>query len=621
MSPISAYKDRDMNESIDREGESVFIVDAVLQHFDDLVGTTQDREVPLNKAELREMLRDILHIHLKSGSIVDDNSDAVNELLAFPIDIDAVLQHLRQDMRDDWFTDAIQHNDLFSNKTDLRKVLYSLLLEGNGRYVGAERNVYDIPKKGLGVRYSLETDFYDRFIYQAICSYLMPYYDPLLSNRVLGHRYNKNRTSERYIFKNRIELWQTFEGVTKTALMNDQALLATDLINYYENISIDAIKAAFEGLLSDISASGPEKVLIRNAIQTLCDLLTRWGYSNRHGLPQNRDASSFIANVVLNAVDREMVRLGYDYYRYVDDIRIICENPRSARKALTVLISQLRTVGMNINSGKTKVLTADTPVAEVNEYFPTSDDRSLTIDNMWRSRSRRVISRSAKYIYQMLRECIDQKQTQSRQFRFAVNRLIKLVDARLFNVQEEVASELKGLLIDSLEDHPASTDQYCRLLEVLDLSETELNQICRHLCDHEKSIHSWQNFHLWLLLAKKRHKTGELLGLAGSRIESDVLQPEVAAIFIYLRCVEEMDTLQSLIPHFKSTWPYYHQRNFLLATSALDEEVLKPLVKELGPKLQRTIIRAKPYFMAGLPLVENEPAQVLDMYDEISPYD
>ena len=44
---------------------------------------------------------------------------------------------------------------------------------------------------------------------------------------------------------------------------------------------------------------------------------------------------------------QEMVRLGFDYYRYVDDIRIICDSPRAARHAATLLIGQLRTVGMN----------------------------------------------------------------------------------------------------------------------------------------------------------------------------------------------------------------------------------------------------------------------------------
>lgn len=334
-----------------------------------------------------------------------ENGTGWAEILSFQINVDAVLQHLQQDMRDDWFVDVLRHRDLFANKVNLTDVLKTLLLEGNGRYPGVERSVYDIPKKGLGIRYSLETDFYDRFIYQAICSYLIGYYDPLLSPRVLGHRYNKRRTTEKYLFKNRIQLWQTFEGVTKTALKNNQALLATDLINYFENISIEVVQRSFESLLDKIDATGPEKVRIRNAIQTLCDLLTRWGYSNRHGLPQNRDASSFVANVVLNSLDHEMVKRGYDYYRYVDDIRIICDNTRSAKKALADLISQLRAVGMNINSGKTKILTSTSSTAEIDEFFPSSDDRSVTIDNMWRSRSRRVIARSAKHIYQLLRDC------------------------------------------------------------------------------------------------------------------------------------------------------------------------------------------------------------------------
>jgi hypothetical protein len=543
------------------------------------------------------------------------------ELLAFPIDVDAVLQHLHWDMRDDWFTDALQHRDLFSNKRELREVIHALLLDGNGQYKGTERIVCDIPKKGLGIRYSLETDFYDRFIYQAICSYLIPFYDPLLSHRVLGHRYKKAREPIKQLFKGRIDLWQTFEGVTKTALGNNQALFATDLINYFENISVDVMKKSFEGLLEKVKASGPEKALIRNAIHTLCELMTRWGYSERHGLPQNRDASSFIANVVLNSVDQRMVELGYDYYRYVDDIRIICDSPHAARKAATALIGRLRVVGMNINSGKTKILTAESPASDVDEFFPTSDDRSFTIDNMWKSRSRRVVARSAKYIYQILRECIDNKKTQSRQFRFAVNRLIKLTDAKLFNVHEEIAVELKILLIESLEDHAVSTDQYCRLLSLLELTEDELNKICNYLGDNERSIHSWQNFHLWLLLAKRRHKTDALLNISRARIQEDVLQPEVAAIFIYLRCVDEAAILLPLIPHFKSSWPYYHQRNFLLAVSEFERDLMKPVIAELGAKLKGTVIRAKPYFANNLPLVEPEPSSILSMYDEISPYE
>lgn len=559
----------------------------------------------------------------ESKSDASDNKGQIEriEILAFPIDVNTVLQHLHRDMRDDWFEDVLQHRDLFANKLALRDVLHEVLLEGNGRYGASKRYVCNIPKKGFGIRYALETDFYDRFIYQAICSYLIPFYDPLLSPRVLGHRYNKRKRVEKELFKGRIELWQTFEGVTHTALKNNQALFATDLINYFENITTENIRAAFEEMLPKIIASGPEKVLIRNSINTLCELMANWGYSDKHGLPQNRDASSFIANVVLNSVDQKMVGLGFDYYRYVDDIRIICSNKRAARQAATVLIGNLRTVGMNINSSKTKILTAESLASEVNEFFPGSDDRSLAIDSMWRSRSRRIIIRSTKYVFQLLHECINSKQTQSRQFRFAVNRLIRLIDAGIFDVQDELASQLKSLMIESLEDHAVSTDQYCRLLNVLKPSLEELEKIEQFLCDHERSIHSWQNYHLWLILSRCKYKSNTLIELAKHRIQADVLSSEVAAIFIYLKCVDEVDILEKIANGFLSTWPYYHQRNYLLATSESNRDLLKPVVAHLGPKLRGTATRAKNHFVDKMPLVERERTPMLKMYEELNPYD
>jgi hypothetical protein len=316
-----------------------------------------------------------------------------------------------------------------------------------------------------------------------------------------------------------------------------------------------------------------------------------------------------------------MVKLGFDYYRYVDDNRVICDNTRAARRAATVLIGQLRTVGMNINSAKTKILTADSPTADVNEFFPGYDDRSMTIDNMWRSRSRRIIVRSTKYIFQLLQECIDSKQTQSRQFRFSVNRLIRLIDAGIFDVRDDMAAQLKSLLIDSLEDHAVSTDQYCRLLGALDLSPEELERISQFLCDHERSIHSWQNYHLWIVLARRRYKTEKLIGLAADRIAADILQPEVAAIFIYLRCIGEVDALGRYVADFHSSWPYYHQRNYLLATSDSERSLLKPLVDHLGPKLKGTVKRARPHFVDNLPIAERERTPMLRIYDEISPYE
>jgi hypothetical protein len=605
----------------DLDPEAHSKAEKVKQDLNSIIHLIENNDPALKTKKIKKKLHHLIETCIAHGILKEDPPKKAIELLAFDIDVDAVLQHLTQDMRDDWFFDVLQHRDLIENKKQLHENLQSLILDGNGKYQGAIRTVYDIPKKSIGLRYSLETDFYDRFIYQAICSFLIPYYDPLLSHRVLGHRYNKNRSSERYIFKSRIDLWTTFEGVTKTSLQNNQTLLVTDLINYFENISIDSIRSAFEESIDKIAATGPKKLMIRNAINTLCELLSCWGFNEKHGLPQNRDASSFIANVVLNSVDQTMVSLKYDYYRYVDDIRIICSSPQAAKIALTELINQLRKIGMNINSAKTNILTSNSATEEISESFPTSDDRSHTIDSMWRSRSRRVIARSAKYIHQLLRECINEKQSQSRQFRFAINRLIQLTEANLFDIHTDIAVELKQLLIETLEDHAASTDQYCRILWALKPSSDELETISAYLQDHDRSIYSWQNFHLWLLLARAKFKNNEIIGFARKKLTENLLHSECSAIFIYLRCTNETDHLRPLVQEFSNDWPFYHQRNFLLAINEFDKEDVAELLPKIGTKLMWTGLRAKPYFENGIPLLDREPASALSIYEEISPYE
>jgi len=544
------------------------------------------------------------------------------DLLAFPVNVESVLAHMRQDMRDDWFADALQHSDLFSRVDDLKSVIQEILLEGNGQYDGAARTLCDIPKKGLGIRYSLETDFYDRFVYQAICTYLIPFFDPLLSSRVLGHRFNPRREKEKYLFKNRIDLWRTFEGVTHTAISGGQALLVTDLLNYFENISIDVVQRSFEGLLPKVKASGVEKLRIRNAIRTLCALLCKWGYSDRHGLPQNRDPSSFIANVVLNDIDRKMVEMGYDYYRYVDDIRVITPTVGDARRAIVDLVGELRRVGMNVNSAKTKIISAASDEADVVEIFVSGDDRIATIDNMWRSRSRRVIARSVQYIVDLLKVCIEERESQSRQFRFAINRLLQLVEIDVFDIRSAVADELLHVLVGSLPDHPASTDQYCRVIAALAPADEVMNTIAAYLCDDHLAMHPWQNYHIWMMFARLEFTNDALLNTALRRLRANSTSPEGAAVFVYLSCINEKERLGEFIPVFEADWPYRHQRHFLIATHGLPAAQLKPIVAKLGVRLRGTANRARPYFeRPDRPLVKQESPQLADLYDEVSHYD
>lgn len=543
------------------------------------------------------------------------------QALGFPVQFDLVLKHLRQDMRDDWYFDCLQYDDLFKDPAEAKQIIISLLQEWNGVYSGTRSVVRNIPKNGYGERYGLETDFFDRFVYQAICSFLIPFYDPLLGHRVLSYRYDPAPLDARYLFKNKIDRWFTFEGVTLTFRRSGRHLLVTDLSNFFENVSRVQIINALQEAVPKLAATGPEKLQIRNAIATLDRLLTQWTFNQDHGLPQNRDASSFLSNILLSSVDREMTRKGYDYYRYVDDIRIIADSEIHARRALQDLIRQLRTVGLNINAKKTEILPPDVSSTKIAEFFPSQNSSTIAINQMWQSRSRRIVTKSVTYIFEMLSQCIAAGDSQTRTFRFAVNRVAKIVESGLFDVGDALSINLLDTLSRSLSEHAVTTDQYCRLIATLDREGRCFPALEVFLLAEEEAIHDWQNYNIWMLLAVRRYRTDQLVGLADRKLREDVKSGEAAAILIWLRCVDEKSIIARCIREFESL-PYQNARYLLIASSVLDQEALRLLYGRVPIYLKGTSLRAQRHCNAdGLPFAVRESTDLLNLVDEISGYD
>ncbi|EHK0031744.1 RNA-directed DNA polymerase [Vibrio parahaemolyticus] len=548
---------------------------------------------------------------------IDENEG----LLTFPIDLSMTLKHLRQDMKDDWFYDTVRYEDLLTNTTNLKEILLENLSINHGNYESGDRALYDVPKRALGLRYTLETDFYDRFLYQAICTYLIPYFDPLLSNRVFSHRFNKHG-KKKYLFKHRIELWNTFENLSYVALVDKKSLLITDLLNYFEQITVETVENAFIGMLASINATGAEKNTIRSAISTLSTLLKKWCYSESHGLPQNRDASSFIANVVLDAVDKKMVEKGYDYFRYVDDIRIICNDEMEARRALNDLIFELRKLGLNINSKKTEILDKDSKNKE--EFFPSKDDTMTLIDTMWRSKSKKVITRSIPVLFDFLQKQIEQGDTQSRPFRYCINRFKTLISSNLFEAKSILAGEIADTLIGELGRQPVSTDQFCKLLKDLELSNQQNQAIVNFVVNKNVAIHGWQNYHLILLMAYKKYSSKTLVDHCEFLINQRLESPEVPACFIYLASIGLESKVEQFIKNYNETWPYQHQRYFLIALQNTPNKKMKPMFGKVGYRLKGTVNRLKSnknFKGETVYLKEFNMTMIDDIYDEISPYE
>jgi hypothetical protein len=529
------------------------------------------------------------------------------QVFGFPVDVKLVMSHLQQDMRDDWYADTLRYTDIFSDQSYTAQVLLRCLNEWGGLYVGDKRVLRSIPKKVYAERYSLETDFFDRFVYQAVCTFLIPKLDPLLSHRVLSYRYNRDASDAKYLFRSKIGKWLDYEGLTYRFRREGAYLAVTDVGNFFENVSSKHLITEIRSLAQQSDCDGYEKGQIMAAARVLEGLLENWSFSGEFGLPQNRDCSSFLSNILLSSFDFEMRKKGYDYYRYVDDIRIVCSSESEARRAIQTSIGLLREVGMNINASKTTILSPTSSDAEVQNLFPSQNPLVIAIDNMWRSKSRRVFIRSIEYIIQIIQDALTAGETQSRSFRFAVNRLSQLIDAGLFDIAGNEADQLLTYAINALGSDAVSTDQLCRLLTVLHPSEAVLTEIQDFLLRRSVCIHDWQNHHLWILLASRKFVSEALRELAARIVSLDPTSGEASGAFIWLQSIGELGPIDSLLENYSNLWPFQNQRYFLFAASGLPANRQKLLRGRIPLKLIGTMERAKKRYRAdGVAIMERE---------------
>lgn len=68
------------------------------------------------------------------------------QLLTFPINVKATLAHMKQDMRDDWFSDTLKYEDLFSVPKDLIDTIRTNLELGHGQYVAGTKTFTTFPR-------------------------------------------------------------------------------------------------------------------------------------------------------------------------------------------------------------------------------------------------------------------------------------------------------------------------------------------------------------------------------------------------------------------------------------------------------------------------------------------
>ena len=530
-----------------------------------------------------------------------------------PIEFDEniVKSQLRRDLRDDWFPDPLLFEDMLE-AGNINFVLTRNFQSNDGIFLPESRTLLNIPKSNFTLRYGLEISLAERALYHALTMRLVPYYDPLIPWNVFSHRESID-PKKRYLFRRAIPAWQDFTGVVNDTLSTSPVLLSTDLVNYFENINLVRLRGILIGSLAEIDATSNEKSEIRTHIDKLFEYLKSWCYSEAAGLPQNRDASSFLANVYMLPVDRTMLEKGYRYFRYMDDIKIACDNEHHARRALKVLSLELRKLGLSVNGGKTAIVQADDHEA-IRLCLDSGGSDLQQIDSIWQTRSLNPIRRSFPLLSELTKRELRNGEVGSRTFRYCIRRLEVLARCPEFEVPDEYFSDITPFVVEALSQHPAATDELARYIRAVPTTTENLECVSEILRDETRNYYTWQNYRLWVLLVQKEYRDDALLDYAIDIVKTQGDNATRCGATIYAGAFGNKANRIEIAKRFGTLESFIGQRAAILAVQELHykphvHDHIVPSLRNDLKDVYRNLKRKGSYIAPPLPV---SITQVLD---------
>ncbi|MDJ0761993.1 MAG: RNA-directed DNA polymerase [Myxococcota bacterium] len=239
----------------------------------------------------------------------------------------------------------------------------------------------EVPKGSLGFRPGTVVSIHDRMILSAVVFLMAKRIDPKLPEAVFSWRLKEPLPKKGPIFKEttivdfpylkkktisqRIDpfeawytAWPEFDEKSREAFGEDgfRYLVTSDIAAYFENIQLQILRDQLQKHLPDE----------QRIINLLFSFLESWAIRTDEerpylrGIPQGTSISSFLGNVFLLPVDEVFEKLSrkheIKYFRYMDDVRVFVKDITTARLVVFEMIRVLRSLHLNVQTAKTKVL-------------------------------------------------------------------------------------------------------------------------------------------------------------------------------------------------------------------------------------------------------------------------
>lgn len=179
--------------------------------------------------------------------------------------------------------------------------------------------------------------------------------------------------------------WNNIEQRSLQISLSFQYVFDVDIADCYGSIYTHSIAWALHGRNKMKNEKGKKKFL-GNRIDLLIRMM-RYGQTN--GIPQGSTLMDFIAEIVLGYIDLELMaklraneKNSCKILRYRDDYKIFTNNPELGKIVVRKLSEVLATLGMKLNTGKTKLQTdivmASVKKDKIYELFMSKDKTTLS---------------------------------------------------------------------------------------------------------------------------------------------------------------------------------------------------------------------------------------------------